>query len=253
MRKDKFHEHLGEEQVFGSPNVDFLKHCRLNQHSHPMDWVNTLLPITPADNLEDDWAENVKENGTAEFSISNWTTFTSTKAMVCNETKRGSFWMKNSSHLKNSIILKMIEVYILDGLSTLLQLIQKHQPQSNEPPQNNKFIATYIGPGFHCVYCSFCQFMVDKIHLVFHHHSMNVPISKLMSSTTDYNMYQRRLRFLARISPPKNKHEKCSVRASLKLALANSNNSGMVSKPNVLWRTDGLWTFTSAKNLCTIN
>ncbi len=53
LRKGKIHKHLGKEQVFGSPNDNFLKLFGLNQPSHPMDWVHALLPIMPADNVED--------------------------------------------------------------------------------------------------------------------------------------------------------------------------------------------------------
>ncbi len=37
LRKGKVQKDLGKEQVFGSPNDDFLKCYGLNQHSHPMD------------------------------------------------------------------------------------------------------------------------------------------------------------------------------------------------------------------------
>ncbi len=90
-RKGKFHKDLGKKQVFGGPNEDYSKCSELNQHSHPMDWVNTLLPMTLAENSKGVWGSNMKGNNTSKF-ISNWTTYTTTKAMMCNAGKEGRIY-----------------------------------------------------------------------------------------------------------------------------------------------------------------
>ncbi len=82
---------------------------------------------------------------------------------------------------------------------------------------------------------------------------MTVPISKLVSSTASYNIHGRMLGFLAENSPLTRRPAKCRVRASSKLAVTNSNNSGMVSKLTVLQMMTTLGTSTFAINLWTRN
>ncbi len=62
-----------------NPNYDFKV---LNQHSHTMDWIHPLLAMTPAYNLENNWAARVIRNGTSKFAISNQTAYSNTKAMM---------------------------------------------------------------------------------------------------------------------------------------------------------------------------
>ena len=49
-----------------------MKKHGLDENSHPMDWLNALLPIIPEDNLEDPKVVNVKgDGGKTKFSVSN--------------------------------------------------------------------------------------------------------------------------------------------------------------------------------------
>ncbi len=63
-----------------------------------MDWVNALLPMAPADNLEDAAAANVKGNGASKFSISNWTAYSNTKAMITMLGEKGTFTKESSNN-----------------------------------------------------------------------------------------------------------------------------------------------------------
>mmetsp|Transcript_34408 Transcript_34408/g.74376 ORF Transcript_34408/g.74376 Transcript_34408/m.74376 type:complete len:121 (-) Transcript_34408:1533-1895(-) len=54
VQKDK------ENCVKGGPNMEFLRRHMLDEHSHPMDCFNALMPLTPRDNIEDVTAANVK-------------------------------------------------------------------------------------------------------------------------------------------------------------------------------------------------
>jgi len=40
--------------------MEFLRRHMLDEHSHPMDCFNALMPLTPRDNIEDVTAANVK-------------------------------------------------------------------------------------------------------------------------------------------------------------------------------------------------
>ena len=42
-----------KHRVRGGPNSVFLKKNDLDEHAHPMDWFNALMPMFPEDNLED--------------------------------------------------------------------------------------------------------------------------------------------------------------------------------------------------------
>ena len=90
MRKFRNHEPTSNEpRVKGGPNIAFLKKHKLNENSHPLDWFNAVLPLTPDDNLEDVADIDVKGNGKSKFAISNWTAYTSSKAAICNAGEDG--------------------------------------------------------------------------------------------------------------------------------------------------------------------
>ena len=54
----------------GGVNSDFLRKHGLDEHSHPMDWFNSLLPMTPEDNLYDLAVSNVKGNNKLKSLVS---------------------------------------------------------------------------------------------------------------------------------------------------------------------------------------
>mmetsp|Transcript_16387 Transcript_16387/g.35458 ORF Transcript_16387/g.35458 Transcript_16387/m.35458 type:complete len:393 (-) Transcript_16387:86-1264(-) len=45
--------HEVKSRVKGGPNMEFLNKYGLDEHSHPMDWFNAILPMTLNNNLED--------------------------------------------------------------------------------------------------------------------------------------------------------------------------------------------------------
>ena len=68
----------------GGPNKSFLKKHGLDENSHPADWFNALMPLTPKDNLEHLSDVDVKGDGKTKFAISNWTPYTNQKASMEN-------------------------------------------------------------------------------------------------------------------------------------------------------------------------
>ena len=57
------------EREQGGPNKSFLKKHGLGKHSHPADWFNALMPLTPKDNLEHLSDVDVKGDGKTKISI----------------------------------------------------------------------------------------------------------------------------------------------------------------------------------------
>jgi hypothetical protein len=49
-----------------------------------MDWFTAFMPLTPDAHLEDPAVANVKGDKTTKFAVSNWTTYSNTKAMLNN-------------------------------------------------------------------------------------------------------------------------------------------------------------------------
>ena len=53
------------------PNKSFLEKHELDEHSHPADWFNALMPLTPKDDLEHLSDVDVKGDGKTKSAISN--------------------------------------------------------------------------------------------------------------------------------------------------------------------------------------
>ncbi len=58
--------------IKGDPKLLFLDKNKLDEKSHPADWQNSLLPLTPKDNLESLEDIDVKKNWRTKFSVANW-------------------------------------------------------------------------------------------------------------------------------------------------------------------------------------
>jgi hypothetical protein len=80
--------HEVQPRKLGGPNTKFLNRYGLDETSHPMDWFTALVPLMPDDNNKDPSVVNVKGNHRTKFAMSNWTTYSNTKAMLCNAGER---------------------------------------------------------------------------------------------------------------------------------------------------------------------
>ncbi len=58
----------------------FMEKYHFNEYSHLADWLNSLLPLTLHNNLETIESVDVKGDKKTKFSVSNWTSYTNTKA-----------------------------------------------------------------------------------------------------------------------------------------------------------------------------
>ena len=76
-------------QVKGGANSDFLRKHGFDEHSHPMDWFNTLLTVTPEDNLENPAVANVKGDKKSKLLISTWSAYSNAKASLTNAGDKG--------------------------------------------------------------------------------------------------------------------------------------------------------------------
>ena len=122
------------EREQGGPNKSFLKKHGLDEHSHPADWFNALMPLTLKDNLDHLSDVDVKGDGKTKFSISNWTSYTNQKAFMANAGKEGHIFARKYLPFNNEDITQMIGVYILDGLAPSHRLIQKCIPSRRSAP-----------------------------------------------------------------------------------------------------------------------
>ncbi len=123
--------------------------------------------------------ENVKGDKESKFAISNWTIYSNLKAVMCNAGEEGHIFANKLKPFENANILKMLGVYVLDGLSPSPQLVRKMQPQSKEPTHGNDLIVKAIGPGYHKLYWSFCHFFGVQDLLLKSLPKHECPIAKL--------------------------------------------------------------------------
>ena len=81
---------FSHKRTMGGQKDSFVKRYNLNKHSHPIEWLNAFLPQTPMDNKEDPRIPDVKGDAkkkgetATKFSMSNWTSYSKTKAMLVN-------------------------------------------------------------------------------------------------------------------------------------------------------------------------
>ena len=124
-----------------------------------MDWLNSLFPILPEHNLEDTKVANVKDDkGETKFSVSNWAKYTNSKASLVNAGQKGHIYAGRFKPFATEDIMKMMGVYVLDGLAPSPQLIQKMRPQSVDAVQGNDFIAGCVGGNYEMLYKTFPTF-----------------------------------------------------------------------------------------------
>ena len=147
-----------KHRVRGGPNSSFLKKHDLDEHAHPMDWFNALMPMFPEDNLEDPLKANVKGDGVSKFSVSQWAAYSNTKATLANAGQKGHIFEGKFKPFTPHDIMKVIGVYVIDGLAPLPQLTLKMQPHSVQRTHGNDFIAKSIGSGYQQLQRSFRHF-----------------------------------------------------------------------------------------------
>mmetsp|Transcript_14413 Transcript_14413/g.30257 ORF Transcript_14413/g.30257 Transcript_14413/m.30257 type:complete len:556 (-) Transcript_14413:739-2406(-) len=146
LPRNDFEERLFDKvpRTKGGPNRKFLEKYRLNETSHPADWVNALLPLTPSDNLESIEDVDVKGDKRTKFSVSNWTSYTNMKATIAGE--RGHSVTGRWTNMTNDDVRRFLGVIILDGLNPSPEMTAKFRSQSQDLIQGNDFIHNNCGP-----------------------------------------------------------------------------------------------------------
>ena len=114
----------------GGPNKHFLAKHGLDEHSHPMDWFNALIPLTPKHNLKDPVKANVNGDKEIKFAFSNWVVYPNTKALLDNVGEFHHIYAGRFKSLTPLNINKMLGIYIIDGLAPSPQLKWKIQSQA---------------------------------------------------------------------------------------------------------------------------
>jgi hypothetical protein len=127
-----------------------------------MDWFSAFMPMTQNMNKEDPAAANVKGDRTTKFAVSNWTSYSNAKAMLCKAGEPGSIYAGKFRRFKNDDIMAMIGVYIIDGLAPSPQLMQKMQDQERQPTHGNDRIAAVLGTGWQQKHRSFRHFFASQ-------------------------------------------------------------------------------------------
>ena len=144
-----------------------------------MDWFTAFMPLTPDAHLEDPAVANVKGDKTTKFAVSNWTTYSNTKAMLNNAGEEGHIFEGKYKLFTNKDIIAMLGVYIIDGLAPSPQLTMKMQPQSKQPTHGNNKVASAIGTGYQQKHRSFRHFFACQDPLLTPPHKDQCPNFKV--------------------------------------------------------------------------
>jgi len=167
--------HAIQSHIHGGPNMEFLNKHGLDEHSHPMDWFNALLPMTPNDNLEDLVKANVKCDKTWKFAVSNWAEYMNTKAKLSNAGKEGYIFAGVYRDFQPQDIMKMMGVYVIDGLAPSPRLVQKCNLSQNSVCMKMTSLQCVSGLDTNKPTNPFATSLVAKIPSLFLHQKKNVP------------------------------------------------------------------------------
>ena len=90
-----------------------------------MDWFNALLTMTPEEKLENPAVANVKGEKKSKLLISTWSAYSNAKASLANAGDKGHIFESTFKPFTPEDIIKVMRVYIIDGLAPSPMLVQK--------------------------------------------------------------------------------------------------------------------------------
>ena len=119
------------------PNIKFTKKHRLDENSHPAEWLRSFIPdVLPKGSIQG-------------FSKKQWCQFTNMKAELdCAGVKNQDGLEYKFEQFTPAEIEQHLSLYIFQGLNPSPQLVMKAKPQSLEPLQGNDLIASRLGQNF---------------------------------------------------------------------------------------------------------
>ena len=119
------------------PNIKFTRKNRLDENSHPAEWLRALIPDTPP------------KGSNQSFSKKQWCQYTNMKAELdCAGEKNQDGLGYKFENFTPQEIEQHLSLYIFQGLNPSPQLIMKTRSQSLEPLQGNDLIAEKLGSNF---------------------------------------------------------------------------------------------------------
>ena len=90
-----------------------------------MDWYNALFSMTPQENLENMEEANVKGYKKSKLLISKWSAYSNAKKSLSNSEDKGHIFEGQFKPFTPEDIIKVMRVYIIDGLAPSPMLVQK--------------------------------------------------------------------------------------------------------------------------------
>ena len=119
------------------PNIKFTQKHRLDENSHPADWLRSFLPDVPP------------KGNQQSFSKKQLCQFTNMKAELdcAGDSKQDGLGYK-FVNFTPSEIEQHLALYIIQGLNPSPQLASKAKPSSIEPLQGNDLICSRLGSNF---------------------------------------------------------------------------------------------------------
>ena len=119
------------------PGIKFTIKHRLDENSHPADWLRAFIPDTPP------------KGSPQEYSKKQWCQYTNMKAELdCAGKKNQDGLEYNFENFTPREIEQQLSMYLFQGLNPSPQLVMKAKPQSVEPIQGNDLISSKIGRNF---------------------------------------------------------------------------------------------------------
>ena len=116
-------EYEYEKQLSDSthPNIEFLREKGIDLTSHPADWFDIFFP-----------KDRVKGTDPKQVTVDELTSWTNTKAMICNAGKRGGRYSRFVDFSKPEL-MQHLALYLLHGISPSPQIEMKFTDHNDDP------------------------------------------------------------------------------------------------------------------------
>ena len=88
----------------------------------------------------------MKGNKKSQFLVSQWSSYSNAKVSLTNTVEKGHIFEGKFKPFTPEEIMKVMGVYIIDGLPPSTRLVQKMQQQMKQCTYGNEFIDQSVGP-----------------------------------------------------------------------------------------------------------
>ena len=125
-------------RIVGREKLDWLNEHKLNENSHPLEWINATL-LTKDECL----------NGKRKSLFETWTTYTNLRAALMNAGQADSLYPDFKTFTVDAI-RQHVGLCVFHGISPSPKIDMKFKDQKHDPVNGNDFISKVFDTNANC-------------------------------------------------------------------------------------------------------